>query len=137
MKGFLKKGFTLAEVMVVAGIIFIALLALFGVYTSALILVVEAREQAIATEDLEDSLEYIKTLPFAYITESANGGFADNTTVSASIVGGFLLDNESLTVTYPQGIGADPIEIQVDASWTGKYGRGKTLTFRTLRSSGL
>jgi type II secretory pathway pseudopilin PulG len=131
------KAVTLVEVMIVVLVILIAVGAVFGVFTASLALVVEARERTLATDDLEDVLEYIRTLPFAHITEPGNGGFSDGGSVAGSLVGGFLLENEQVTVRYPQGTDIDPLEIEVEVNWEGRYGRVFSQTFRTLRSSRL
>src|SRR4030042_3789800 len=120
-----KKCVTLVELIIVMVIIMIAVLGLFGVFTASLYLVVQAREKTIATDDLEDVLEYIRTLPFVHITRPANGGFSDAGTVNPAIIGGFLLEEEQITIRYPQGVDADPLVITAEVTWRGRYGRGR------------
>jgi hypothetical protein len=136
-KEIMRKAVTLVELMIAVFIILFALVALVGAFTSAFTLVALAQESTIATDDLEDVLEYINTLPYAHITEPANGGFNDGDTVNAAVIGGFLLEDEVITASYPLGTNADPLEIGLTVTWSGRYGRNGTLTFRTARTSGL
>lgn len=132
-----RKSVTLVELMVAVVIIFIALVSLIGAFTASFSLAEQAKEISIATDDLEDTLEYIRTLPFSDITDPNDGGFNNGDTVNQTIIGGFLLEDEVITVSYPNGVDADPLEIQLVLTWNGRYGRNGSLTFRTVRASGL
>jgi len=131
------KGLTLIEVMVVIVVVMVGVLALWQVYGNSLNLIIQAKEIRIATSDLEDVLEYINTLAFSHITDSSRGGFNHDDNVNSDLIGGFLLENESIVVRYPQGEGADPLEIEVEINWIGRNQRSYSQTFRTVRSSGL
>ncbi|HDZ76774.1 MAG TPA: hypothetical protein ENH41_01655 [Candidatus Omnitrophica bacterium] len=131
-----KVGFSLIEVMVASIVILVAVLALCRVFANFLNLTVQAKEITVATDDLKDTLEYIKCLPFSAITDSLAGGFAHGDSVGSTIIGGFALgSSENIVVTYPQGINADPLEIKVEITWTGRGGRAYSQDFRTIRTS--
>jgi len=127
-----KRGLTLVEVMVAAVFIIIAIIALLGVFTVSLNYISRARELHVATDDLKDVLEKIKSTAFVDITTV----FPDDTAVPESVVGTFQLDDEVIIVNYPDGTADDPLEIEVTITWTGRAG-GQTYshTFKTLRTS--
>lgn len=132
-----RKSVTLVELMIAVVIILIAMVSLVSAFTASFSLAAQAQELSIATDDLEDTLEYIRTLPFSDITDPSDGGFNDGGTVNQTVIGGFLLENEVITVSYPQGVSVDPLAIQLVVTWNGRYGRNSSLTFRTARASGL
>lgn len=126
----LNKGFTLLEVLVACAILVVAVLSLWAVYITSLNCVIQAREMNIAAFDLKDVLEKIKSVAFADVTTV----FPDGAAVNPSLIGGFLLNNENVVVSYPQGI-TDPLEIQVAITWTGKDLRPYSKTLKTIRTS--
>lgn len=125
-----KKGLTLVELMIAFLILAVAILAIWGVFIYALSNTIQAREMNIATDDLKDVLEKIKGTPFSNIV----GNFPDGGAINATDIGGFLLNNESITVTYPQGTTGDPLEIVLTITWTGKGGRSYSQIFKTVRT---
>ena len=136
------KTFTLVEVMIVAFILVIAVLSLLRVYISALDLAARTKEVNIATDDLKDILEKVDSVPFAGLTTD----FPDNcclgpgctgTTCPGGVgiaSGEFLLDNEKIEVSYPDGGGINPLTIKVEATWTGRGGRAGSEVFKTIRT---
>lgn len=129
----MKKSLSLMEIMLVATIMLVAILSLWQVYIKSMHAVGQAREKSIAVDDTRDVLEKIRCVNFNNIvTEFPDGGL-----VSEAVTGEFLLRNEVIVVTYPQGTLADPLEINVTTSWEGRDTRNYTSSFRTLRSRGL
>ena len=124
---------TLIEVMIVAMIMIVAVVALWAVYVSSLDLTMQAKELNIAADDAKDVIEEIKNVNFANLTTVFTNGSA----VDEATVGGFLLTDESIIVSYPDGTSADPLSIQVSISWTGKDTRPHNQVFKTLRTRGL
>ncbi|MEW6008656.1 MAG: type II secretion system protein [Candidatus Omnitrophota bacterium] len=125
------KGLTLVELLIVSLILAVTIVALVIVFINALNQINLAREMSIAAEDLSDVLEKMKTVSFANLTSQFPNGVA----ISASVIGGFLLNNEAIIVTYPQGISVDPLEIKVEATWLSKDSRIRSMAFKTLRVS--
>jgi len=128
-----RKGMTFIEVMVVALILMVAIVSLWKLFSSSLSLTIQAKEINIMTDDVKDVIEKIKNVNFANITTV----FGNGTAVNASVVGGFLLDNESVVVRYPDGTNIDPLTIEVEVSWTGRDRRSYNQTFKTIRTRGL
>jgi len=131
--GLRKKALTLVELMLVSSILLVAILALWQVYIASLGLVIQAKEKNIAVDDSRDVLEKIRCTAFAAITAN----FPNGADVPAATIGGFLLRDERIQVTYPNGINADPLQINIVITWTGQDKRAYGETFRTLRSRGL
>ena len=92
-------------------------------------LTVEAQETTIATDDLKDVVEKIKSVAFSDIMLV----FPDGAGVNPGDIGGFLLDNESIIVNYPS-LSADPLLIEVIIRWDSKRGGQRTITYSTLRT---
>ena len=136
------KTFTLVEVMIVAFILVIAVLSLLRVYISALDLASRAKEVNIATDDLKDVLEKVNSVPFASLTTDFPGNCClgpgcTGTTCPGGISiasGEFLLNNEKIEVSYPDGDDVDPLTIKVEAAWTGRGGRQCSEDFKTRRT---
>ncbi|MDD2689403.1 MAG: hypothetical protein PHT41_04570, partial [Candidatus Omnitrophica bacterium] len=101
------------------------------------------REINIASDDLKDTLEAMRSVAFADILTIA----PDNGFVAPNVVGGFLLVNESIQAKYYRSDGTDvlvtpgdipdPLLIELILSWTGKDSRPHAQTMRTLRTRGL
>ena len=133
MRNKYSKGMTLIEVMAVALIMSVAVVGLWSLFSSSLNLTIQGKEINIMTDDAKDTIEKIKSVNFANLTTV----FGNNTAISPSVVGGFLLTNESIVIRYPDGTDIDPLPITVDVSWTGKDKRSYLRTFKTIRTKGL
>ncbi|MBD3426308.1 MAG: prepilin-type N-terminal cleavage/methylation domain-containing protein [Candidatus Omnitrophica bacterium] len=125
-----RKGFTLIELMIVSSVYIGIIVAIWGVLLGALNHAAMAREITVATDDLKDVMERIRSVPFPDLTAE----YPHNSTVSASEIGGFILQDESITVRYPQGTGADPLEVSLEATWTSKNGRTVSRIIKTIRT---
>lgn len=149
-----KKGFTLVEVMIVSGIIVVAVAGLCQVFITALNAIDDAKALNIAVDDIKDVLEKMNNVPFSVSTRvfdgvpeaDVNGAFIEDGTdqVAAGDIGGFLLDNEQISVSFPQVINnpaapvlvidlPDPLEVLVSISWTVK-GRVRNKAYRAIRT---
>jgi hypothetical protein len=137
-----QRAVTLIEVMVGSMVMLIAILALIGVFGTSLITRNLAHEITIATDDLKDVLEYIKCVPFPDITNTTAGGFDDGDSVDLTLIGysasdeGFL-EEEDITVSYPNGTAADPLEIEVRVDWRGRDSRNYNQSLITMRTGEL
>lgn len=122
------KGLTLIELMIVSFVLAVTIGALLVVFANALNQIVLSKELSIATDDLRDVMETLKATPFAnLVTQYPNGS-----SISAGVIGGFILTNEVITVNYPNGINVDPLEVSVTVTWLSKDKRTRTQTFNTL-----
>lgn len=126
----LTNGLTLVELMIVSLILSVTIVALVLVFINALNQIALAREMSIAADDLSDCLEKMKTVSFANLTSQ----FPDSAAIAPALIGGFLLVNEAITVSYPQGVSVDPLEIKVEVTWSGKDGRTRSMAFKTIRT---
>ncbi len=94
-----------------------------------------ARQQMVASEDTKEMMERIQATPFNNL--AAN--FPNNTVNGpggnpySTIVGGYTLPGQSITVTYPNPA-ADPREIIVTVNWTD-HSRARTLATTNMRTS--
>ncbi|MBU2540350.1 MAG: hypothetical protein KJ593_00450 [Candidatus Omnitrophica bacterium] len=124
------KGLTLVELMIVSLILVVAIVALLVVFINALNQIALTKEINIATDDLTDVLERIKTTAFVDLTTQ----FPDGAVINSTLIGGFLLQDEAIVVRYPQGTNVDPLEIEVELTWTSKDSRARSQIFKTLRT---
>ncbi|MGB2629823.1 MAG: prepilin-type N-terminal cleavage/methylation domain-containing protein [Candidatus Omnitrophota bacterium] len=125
-----QKGFTLVELMVVSFVLIGIIVAIWGILITSLNYITMAREEVIAVDDLKDVMETLGNVPFTELTDVfPNGGSVD-----PDLIGGFLLDNEVIVVRYPQGTGIDPLEVEVELTWTGNTGAVRSHIFKTVKT---
>jgi len=120
-----NKSLTLVELMIVSSILMIGILALWQVYIRSMGLITQAKEKTIAVNAAKGVLEQIRCVDFPRIPLD----FPNGTTTA--------INGVNITVTYPQGTTAEPLEIKVTASWVGQDKRNYTESFATIRSRGL
>ena len=88
-----------------------------------------------AVSDMDDMMERIRATSFNTVQTTfpagvANGGGGTN---YATLVGGYTLDGEQITVTYPSQT-STRIEVLVTLNWTER-GRARTMQLSTVRTS--
>ncbi|MFA5411575.1 MAG: hypothetical protein WC321_06965 [Candidatus Omnitrophota bacterium] len=136
-----NQGFTFLELMVTAFIVIVACLALLEVYGHSINLVLQAREIAIATDDLKDVMEALSNTAFSNLPIDFPSGVLSN---PAAKIGALLLSNEQIQLSYfdlggnpvvinPLNI-PDPLLIEVCVSWTSRAGRNYNQVLRTVRT---
>lgn len=137
------KSFTFVELLFTALIMVMVFVSFLQAFNNNIKLIALAREINIATDDLKDTLEAMRSTAFADIlTIAPDDGF-----VASPVVGGFLLRNESIQAKYyrsdgtdvyvTQGNIPDPLLIELILNWTGKDNRPHAQSMRTLRTRGL
>ncbi|MGB2661922.1 MAG: prepilin-type N-terminal cleavage/methylation domain-containing protein [Candidatus Omnitrophota bacterium] len=129
-KGSSRRGFTIIELMITSAVLFVAVMGIWGAFFTSLNQIVLAREESIATDDMKDVMEKMRSTPFSYLTTV----FPDGQAIDADLIGGYSLDSEVIRINYPQGTGVEPMEIEVEVTWVRKGGNTRTHTYRILRS---
>ena len=125
-----NKGLTIVELMIVSLIMVGMLVGIWGVMINSLSYIGLAREESVATDDLKDVMEKMRCVVFSDLFDV----FPDGQSIDEDLIGGFLLNDEDIVVTYPQGVDADPLEVKVEVTWTRKTGGTRSLSMKTIRS---
>jgi Tfp pilus assembly protein PilV len=124
------RGISLIEVLIASAIFILALVPFFMTLVVSMEQIALSREVTIANDDAKDVLERLKTIPFPDITTQ----YPNNSHPGASVVGGFMLPDEDITISYPAGTGAVPLAIEVTVTWTTRKGTPRSDTYRTART---
>ncbi len=121
MKIHCTKGMTLVEILVAAFVFTLAAGLLLSGIASLLYLIDISKEQTVAFSDLRSMIERIKAMPFDAIVFSFPNTVVDGPGGQSyqAIVGGYTLNNEHITVSYPNE-NADPLEIRATLTWQDK-----------------
>jgi len=130
-----NKGMTLFEILVATLVFVMALGALLSSLTGVLYLISQAKDETMAVSDLKNIAERIRATSFNNVPTSFPNGTQDGPAFNSYpvIVGGYTLDSEHITVTYPNA-GADPLEIRITATWQGRYGRAYNTALSTFKT---
>jgi len=133
-----KKGFTLVEVLVVAGLAAIVLLGIFAGFRFALELTAEARAQSAALSVASGQMEFIRSLEYDQI--GTVGGIPDGPVPQFSTTTLSGREFTTRTLIYwvddpADGLGADDVnnittdykEAKVEVSWESLQGRTQSL----------
>ncbi len=128
-------GLTLVELLCAIIVFVIAGVAVLGAYQSSFRLVEASQTNTIAMNDLRDMTERIKDTAFSVLTTNFPNGTANGPAANlySTIVGGYTLSQESITVTYPV-LGVDPLELIVQVTWV-VGGRSYTRSLSVKRTS--
>lgn len=109
-----NAGFTLMELMIVAGILVFAIVGLLGTYISGSLMGVANRGLVIAATDAQYALEKLKDMTYANIATYTDSNFTN-------------LVNESIAVTVNEGINEK--DVVVNVTWSeGERQRSYELT---------
>ena len=120
---------TFIEILISTFVFTLTLAALLQSLTMSLYLTDLAKERNIAVYDLRDMMEEIRATPFANMVALFPNSLPDGPVGNpyASIVGGYMLQNEQITVSYVD-VNSDPIEIEVDLTWQDRRGRNHSIS---------
>ena len=129
-----SRGMTLIEILLALIIFVVASGGILGSYLASHWLSEHSTDTMRAVSDLEDLVERIYATDFgdlqtAFPAGIPNGGGGDP---YRAIVGGYSLQDEQITVTYPSRT-VDRMEILVTVNWTSR-GRARTARLSTLRT---
>jgi len=122
-----QQGFTLMETMVTLSILLISLTGTLGLFTIGYRNLVMPKHVTAATNIARAKIEEIKNTPFESITTSFPEG--DYSVESSSLPNG-----TTLNISYPDGVGTEPLAISVVASWQ-ENDRQRTVELNTLVAS--
>ncbi len=127
------RGTTLIEVLVATLVFTVALGALLSSVTASLYLVDLSRQQQMATADIANIMERIRATPFNNIVALFPNGDVDGPAGNPyqTVVGGYRLSNEQITVTYPNP-NADPLEVRVTLTWQDTRRHAQSVAFSTF-----
>ncbi|MCX5702174.1 MAG: type II secretion system protein [Candidatus Omnitrophica bacterium] len=130
-----KKGMTFIEILVALLIFTLALGPLLNSLLAGLYLIQLTKEQTIAISDLRNMLEDIRATALAnmfYIfPESLVDGPVSNS--YQSVVGGYALMNEHITVTYVN-VRPDLLEIKVNLTWKDRRSNNQNASIYTFKT---
>lgn len=122
----MKKGLTLAELMIAAFIMVFSVSAILLLFMNCIFMNTASRNTTVATSHAQYLLEEIRNTPFASIPATWDGQTRD----SLNNPEGFsLLDNESIIISAPS---ADPIQVTVDVYWYDDGVRARSIELQTL-----
>ena len=135
MRAYNYRGMTLVEILVAAFIFTLAIGTLLYSLISVLYFIEMARAETIATYDLKNMMELIRTTAFAntvsmFPDSVVNGPINNN---YSTAIGGYTLNNEQIVVTYAN-INADPLEIRVDLTWQDGRGKNHNMWVSTFKT---
>ena len=131
-----KKGFTIVELLCAVIVFVVAGIAVLGAYQSAFRLVEASQQSTIAMSDLRDMSERIKDTAFTLLLTNFPNGTANGPAGNpySTIVGGYTLTQQSISVTYPV-LGIDPLELIVTVTWvTGGRTYARSLSVKRTSS---
>ena len=126
-----EEAYTLAEIVVAALFIAIALITIASAFTNSSAILQKSRHSLTALGYLQDCTEYIRNLPFSSITSSLtyNVSSAPLPNPSFSItVENIDADNADLDDDDTTGVDTDIKKVSLSISWNEA---GKTLTKKT------
>jgi len=114
-----KRGFTLLELIIGMVILVTAIVSLIAAYIGCFTLNQSARNLTIAINDGQTVMEEIRktNIPDSITSQDWTTWASTNPPDGG---GCNRLENESITVTYPSGIAATPLQVLVTVNWKEK-----------------
>jgi len=130
-----RSGGTFIELVLAIFVFVLAGTGIVGSFLSAHQLSDHAQNTAIAIEDLRDMMERIHATPFANLLTQFPAGVPDGGagTPYTTIVGGYSLGSEQITVTYPTQT-PDAVEVVVTVNWI-QAGWSRSTSLSSWRTS--
>lgn len=118
---------TLIETLIAIAMALVCIISIISAYIAVFKWSDMNKQEAFAMTHLTNMIETIKSTPFNSITTNFPNGTADGPTSNryATIVGGYTLANEHITVSYVDAT-KDPLEITAAVSWQNAGGANRT-----------
>jgi len=123
----MKRGLTLAELMIAAFITVFSVSAILLLFMNCIFMNTASRNTTIATSHAQYALEEIRNTPFASIPGTWNGATWDSAVVQSK--GLSALDSE---IIYIYATSTDPIQVTVTVNWDDDGVRARSITLETL-----
>lgn len=123
----MKRGLTLAELMIAAFITVFSVSAILLLFMNCIFMNTASRNTTIATSHAQYALEEIRNTPFASIPGTWNGATWDSTVVQSK--GLSALDSEIINIGATS---TDPIQVTVTVNWDDDGVRARSITLETL-----
>jgi prepilin-type N-terminal cleavage/methylation domain-containing protein len=123
------RGFTLLETMIALGILLIGAVGALSLFSYGLKATATSKYITAATNIARAKLEEVKNTPFQNITTTYPNDSSYN------VENASLPEGATWTVSYPDGIGANPLNISLVVSWQDEGGRTSQVELRTLVTS--
>jgi len=124
MKRPYNRGFSLAEILVAAGILAFALCAILAMCSTCFVLMATSKNVNIATNAAEGLMEEIRTTPFTQLSDPVGSGLQINSNSFRQIGGNlyscnFALDviPASMVVVYINGTNPEFLEVTISVCW--------------------
>lgn len=131
-----RHGSSLVEILLALALFVIAGIGIIGSYMAMHDFSDYATKSMRAVSDLQALAEHVQSTAFQNVAAVFPANVADGGAGKpyASLIGGYTLQNEKITVTYPNQT-ADRLEMTITLSWAH---RNRTLTkiFSTVRARG-
>ena len=138
-----EKGFTIVEAVVAQVILIIGALCVWNVFVAGTRFNAESEDRTIAVNVAQLQVERIMNTPFRYIVAEHPPGetYFENEpqyepfwTLSSSDEWTPSLPEGRYVISYPDGLDADPLRIEVTVSWDGHLARESSLSLETFVS---
>lgn len=130
-----QKGVTFVEILLALVLFVISTTGIIGAHIAMSSLSDHSTQNMRASSDVLAIVEHIHATPFASIAVNFPAGLADGGVGSpySTLVGGYTLADEAITVTYPSQT-ATRLEVLVTLNWTHKS-RARSTSISTVRVS--
>ena len=131
-----RRGTSLVEILLGLVLFVIAGVGIMGAHVAMNSLADAATHTMRAVSDLQNLAEHIQAATFTDVTTTFPAGVADGGGAKpyATLIGGYSLSGEQITVAYPNQT-ADRLEILITLNWVERS-RNRTAVFSTIRTRG-
>ncbi|MCG8430607.1 MAG: hypothetical protein MJA29_05510 [Candidatus Omnitrophica bacterium] len=123
-----SAGFTIAELLLAAGLLTVALTSILALYSKILIMNESSREQFTALSHAEYVLAEIRDTDFKYVDAMVDGGSWDWSETYIQSNGLTPLTNESIDTS---STGTDVLDVSTSVTWTDRQGSSRSMTVQT------
>jgi len=129
-----RNGYTFIEVIVGIALMVIAFMGLYGSTHASAQLRETAKETNVSAFKLQNTMEYLFSVPFDDITTILPAGTPiDIVALMDSTAGNdYRLVDEQITIAY-EDVDADPIKFTITITWATRFGTPRTASLSSAR----